>query len=102
MRDRVLGSTKGHTTVLWIQRSYGSSPETLSSLTFTGKGHPSIILQQIPAEAYDLDNIARSVGIVYRGESLGAFGEKLRIEFTKKRIPLTPAVKREVEIRQGG
>lgn len=95
---------KGTPRCFEITETLGNDPNVIASLTFSAKDCPKLILKSVPEEAHWLDSIAceSKLGMVYRGETVAAFGENLRLAVMRKRHGFAEQMRNEVLVRQGG
>jgi len=83
--DKHIQRLKGTDRCFSYRRIYGSDPNTLVAIQFDAKDTPRLFLKRVPAEADILDHIAKKMSMVYRGESMAAFAENLRLFSMKRR-----------------
>jgi len=92
---------KGTERCFSIERTYGNNPHEVSSLVFRGKDLPRLIFRIVPNTAPMMQHIAKTTKlVVYRGESMGVFGEMMRIAVMKQRFYISDSTKVEILSRQ--
>jgi len=83
---------KGTDRCFSIERMYGNNPHEVSALVFRGKDLPRLIFRIVPTTAPMMQHIAKTTKlVVYRGESVGVFGEMMRIAVMKQRFYISTA-----------
>jgi hypothetical protein len=96
-----LDALKGTDRCFSIEKMYGSDPNTVTSLCIKGKGLPRIMFRILPPSCHVMQHIAKTTKlVVYRGDSIGAFGEAMRIATMKQRFHINDAIKAAILARQ--